>query len=290
MTLSRPAQGRTAWITGGGGFLGSYLQREAARWATGWTLVAWPRAELDLLEFAKVERLFHAAPPDLIIHCAALSRSGDCQADPARARRVNVDATGHLAGLAEGIPFVFFSSDLVFDGARGNYREDDPINPLSVYGETKAEAERVVLKNPRHTVVRTSLNAGISPTGGRTFTEEIKNAWRAGRCLRFFHDEFRCPLAAVVTARALWELIGAAQPGLYHLAGAERLSRLALGEQLARRWPDIRPLFEAASLKDYSGAPRPPDTSLNCARLQGLLSFPLPGFSAWLAAHPDEPI
>ena len=217
-----------------------------------------------------------------------MSKSPDCQAQPKLARRINIEATALLAELAADIPLVFFSTDLVFDGHKGNYVEDDPVGPLSVYAETKVAAESTVLANPRHTVIRTSLNGGASPTGDRGFNELIRLAWQAGQRLKFFTDEFRCPIPAVVIARATWELVNGQSPGLFHVAGAERLSRTQIGELLAARWPQLNPRFDSASLNEYHGAPRAPDTSLNCAKVQRLLSFPLPGLTEWLAANPSE--
>jgi dTDP-4-dehydrorhamnose reductase len=283
--MSRPV----AWVTGAGGLIGSHLVRAAPAAAPEWEVVGLTRDHLDLADAAAVEALFHRQPPQLVIHCAALSRATACQADPALARRLNVDVTARLAALAADIPFVFFSTDLVFDGRKGHYRETDPPNPLTVYAGTKLDAEQVVLANPRHTVLRTSLNGGVSLTGDRGFNEELRRTWQAGRAARLFRDEFRCPIAASVTAQAVWALIARNQPGLYHLAGRERLSRLLIGEWLAARWPELHPRLEAASLRDYAGPPRAPDTSLDCAKLQALLPFPLPGFSQWLAEHPEEP-
>jgi dTDP-4-dehydrorhamnose reductase len=177
---------------------------------------------------------------------------------------------------------------LVFDGRTGNYDEAAPVNPLSVYAETKAAAELIIRANPKHTVIRTSLNGGASPTGDRGFNEQMRRAWQAGQTLRLFTDEFRCPIAAEVTARAVWELAARNEPGLYHVAGSERLSRWQIGRLLAARWPELNPGIEPASLKEYAGAPRAPDTSLNCAKAQKLLSFRLPGLTEWLSAHPDE--
>ncbi|MFN0066171.1 MAG: sugar nucleotide-binding protein [Limisphaerales bacterium] len=74
--------------------------------------------------------------------------------------------------------------------------------------------------------------------------------------------------------------------GVYHLAGAERLSRWQLGELVAARHPEARPQLAPASLRDYVGPARPPDCALDCARVQARLAFPLPRFSAWLAARP----
>ena len=246
------------------------------------------RAQLDLLDFDAVRRAFQEQRPQLVIHCAAVSRSPAAQANPDLARRINVDATAHLAGLAKDIPFVFFSSDLVFDGITGNYGETATPNPLSIYAHTKVAAETIVLANPRHTVLRVSLNAGVSLTGDRAFNEQMRLAWQRGETLRFFTDEFRCPIPASVTARVVWELVNQKQTGIFHVAGSERLSRYEMGRLLAARWPYLHPRFVAASAKSYSDVPRPLDTSLNSAKVQALLSFPLPAFSEWLRDHSEE--
>lgn len=231
---------------------------------------------------------FRRDNPQLVIHCAALSKSPDCEANPALARKLNVGTTVLLAELAAAVPLVFLSTDLVFDGRVGNYDEAAPVNPLSVYAETKIAAEQILLTNPNHTVIRTSLNGGTSPTGNRGFNEQMRRAWEAGQSMRLFTDEFRSPTPAEVTARAIWELASQGKPGLYHVAGSERLSRWQIGQLLAARWPDLKPQIEPGSLKQYQGAPRAPDTSLNCAKAQEMLSFRLPGLTEWLSAHPDE--
>lgn len=280
-----PARTQTAWITGAGGLIGNCLVQTAPhRGVVGLT-----RAHLDLADFAAVRAAFREQRPRLVIHCAALSRSPDCERDPPLARKLNVDVTACLAELSAEIPFILFSSDLIFNGRKGNYTENDRPNPLSVYAETKLAAEQIVLANPRHTVVRLSLNGGISPKGDRGFNETMRRAWQDGQSLRLFTDEFRSPLPATVTARAVWELVAQNRPGLYHLAGRERLSRWDIGQLLAARWPELNPRIEPSSRRDYTGPPRPLDTSLNCAKIQTLLSFPLPGLREWLMANPNEP-
>ncbi len=276
---------RVIWITGAGGLIGSWLLRTVPGFRSPTETVGTTRAQLDLLRFERVRQEVRRLKPSAIIHCAALSRSPECQANPTLARRLNTELTGLLAELAADVQLVFFSTDLVFDGRKGSYEETDAVNPLSVYAETKAAAEQLVLRNPKHMVVRTSLNAGPSPTGDRGFDEQIRRAWQNGQTLRLFTDEFRCPIAAEVTARSVWELIARGETGLYHLAGKERLSRWDIGQLLAAHSPGLRPKIEPASLTEYEGARRSPDTSLDCAKAQRLLSFPLPRFSDWLSLH-----
>jgi dTDP-4-dehydrorhamnose reductase len=280
--------GGRVWVTGAGGLIGQYIIRAAEEKAPLCEVIALARPDLELTDFARVERRFLADRPRLVIHCAAMSKSPDCQSNPGRAKLVNVEATARLAALAGEIGFIFFSTDLVFDGKKGNYIETDAVNPLSVYGETKAAAEEIVLKNLRHVIVRTSLNSGASPKGNVAYNEQLRDGWKRGRTLQFFFDEYRCPIAACVTARAIWELAASGRGGTYHLAGSERLSRAQIGELAAARHPELETRMEICSLREYPGAPRAADTSLNCAKIQPLLSFPLPGLTQWLREHPED--
>ncbi|MCX7722557.1 MAG: SDR family oxidoreductase [Verrucomicrobiae bacterium] len=278
-----------ALVTGAGGLIGSYVVREAAQCAPGWTVRGLRRADMDLTNYAALCALFADFKPDAVIHCAALTNTPLCEAEPDRARLLNVDVTARICELAAAIPLVFISTDLVFDGTRGNYSETDKVNPLGVYAQTKAEAERIVLTNSRHIVIRTSLNAGVSPTGDRSVTEKMRMAWRAGQTLRLFTDEYRCPIHASLTARAIWELLRQGQAGLFHIAGAQKLSRWELGQLVAARCPELNPRLEPASIKQWAGPPRAADTSLDCSKAQAALSFPLLGLEHWLKSHPSEP-
>lgn len=272
------------WITGAGGLLGGYLAKAAPQFAPGWQVVALKREELDLTDPAAVRARFQSDRPDAIIHCAAIAHSPVCQREPELARRVNIEATRHLAELAADIPLFFYSSDLVFDGKRGGYVETDAPNPVSVYAETKVAAEQVVLANPRHTVLRLSLNFGKSPTANRAFNEMLRNDLAAGKNFSLFTDEFRCPTAAQVTARATWELLQQRAAGLFHLCGADRLSRWEIANLLLPHWPALPGRIQPDTVKNYQGPPRPPDSSMNCAKVQRLLSFRLPGMAEALAA------
>jgi dTDP-4-dehydrorhamnose reductase len=278
-----------AWITGSAGLIGHHLVTQAATCAPACKAIPLHRQVLDLTDGDAVARRFRVEKPALLIHCAAISQSGQCERDPAQAQRVNVDVTAHLAELFAAGRVVFFSTDLVFSGQQGNYSEADAIGPLGVYARTKVEAEGIVRAHPNHVIIRTSLNGGISPRGNRGFNEMLQLAWKAGKTTPLFEDEFRCPLPAAVTARATWELAQSKVAGTYHVAGAERLSRLQIGELIAARHPELNPSIQAGSLRQYQGAPRAPDCSLDISKVAQQLSFPLPGLSEWLASNPDEP-
>lgn len=281
---------KLAWITGANGLIGNYLVKTAPKFGPQWQVRSLTRAQADLLDFQSIEREFKKDRPQAIIHCAAVSSVVVAQKDPSQAHKINVEATQFLAELAAEIPFVFFSTDIIFDGRKGNYVETDASNPLHVYGETKAAAEQIVLKNSRHLVVRTSLNAGVSLAGNRGFNEQLHLTLQTGQGMKLFTDEVRCPIFAGETARAVWELIEKNCAGIFHVAGAQKLSRFEIGQLLLRRWPEIKTKIESGRAKDFAGPPRALDTTLDISKIQKVLSAPLPGFSQWLETHPGEPV
>jgi len=271
-----------AVVTGAAGLIGQYVMTSAARWAPGWEVHGLTRADLDLADQVAVERTWQRIDPQAVIHCAALSRTKDCEHQPELAHRINVEATAQLARLSKDIPFIFLSSGEVFDGRQSWYREDDAPSPINFYGKTKLEAERLVLENPRHTVLRIVLTAGASLHGDRSFVEDMCRMAQSGKSMTLYADEFRCPLPAGVIARAVWEVAGQAVSGLYHLGGQERLSRWDIGQALLPWYPELQGRLVEGSARSHAGAPRPADLSLNCEKIETVLSFPIPGFRSWL--------
>lgn len=278
---------RLVLITGAAGLIGQYMIRTAARWASEWEVRGLTRQDADLTDVPRVADMYRTLKPQAVIHCAALSRTKDCEQHPDQARLVNVTATVHLATLAKDVPFFFLSSGEVFDGKRGWYEEGDEARPINVYGKTKLEAEHIVLQNPRHTVVRIVLTAGTSQGGDRSFVEEMCRVAKAGGQVTLFEDEYRCPLPAGVIARALWELLNLERPGLYQLGGRDRLSRWEIGKALVRWYPELKGRLEAGTARSYTGSPRPVDLSLRCEKIQRLLSFEIPGFRSWLTSRTE---
>jgi dTDP-4-dehydrorhamnose reductase len=275
------------WVTGSGGLIGSYVVGEAS---VGLPIEVVPlnRQNLDLLDFHAVRERFELDRPDGIIHCAAIANTGICERDAALAQQMNCEVSALLSSLVEKGSFVFVSTDIVFDGSRGNYLEDDSCSPINVYGRSKRDAELRVLENPLHCVIRLSLNGGTSPTGDRGFNEVIRGAFSRGETVTLFSDEYRQPIPAQVTAKILWQALLERWSGIFHLGGAERMSRFEIGQLLAERWGGLNPRVVASSLRDFAGGKRAPDTSMNCEKIQQRLNFPIPGLRKWLRDHPDE--
>jgi dTDP-4-dehydrorhamnose reductase len=243
------------------------LTRQGAPF-TAWSGKGGPNA-VELADPDRVSHAFRAAAPDVVLHAAALARVGDCFRDPARAQRINTGGTALLAELcaAAKARIVFVSTDMVFDGEHAPYREDDAAAPLSVYGRSKAAAERFALAHPGNAAVRLSLLFGPSRTGRPSFFDEQAAALRQGRSIALFEDEWRTPIDLETAAHALTELALSDAAGMFHIGGPERLSRLEMGRALAEALgvsPDlVRPNRRADA---PAGEPRPRDVSLDSSR------------------------
>lgn len=275
-------------VTGASGSLGAYLLHELAKrgeQVTAWSGttvgacagIALRPVPLDNADAVAVA--YREARPDIIVHAAALAKVAACYREPARAHAVNVLGTERLTELAGGARLVFVSTDLVFDGEKGGYRETDQPAPLSVYGRSKADAERVVLAHPNAAVVRVSLLYGTSRNGRPGFFDEQVAALRAGRHVTLFEDEWRTPLDLATAARALAGVAASDFTGLLHVGGPEHLSRLQMGLRLAARLRVDPSVIRAVSRIQAAAEPRPRDTSLDSSQWRALFrGQPWPGW------------
>jgi dTDP-4-dehydrorhamnose reductase len=211
---------------------------------------------------------FEQAQPELVVHAAALTDVQACRRDPARARRINTEATAQLADLAAGTGarLLYVSTDLVFDGEKGNYNESDTPAPQSVYGRTKRDGELQVLKHPKSTVARVNWLFGPALTAHTGLFDDMLSSLRKG-CppLRLYNDERKSPLGLAVAAKALFTLaVGSDFNGLIHLGGPEPLSRWDIGRRLATYLKIDSPPFQAVNLPVASNPEPPPrDTSFD---------------------------
>jgi dTDP-4-dehydrorhamnose reductase len=234
----------------------------------------------DLATPEAVQRLLDAAQPEAVIHCAALAFPDRCEENPALSELVNAALPGWLAQACvnAGVRLVHVSTDAVFDGARGNFSEDAPPNPLNTYARHKLAGERSVAEiDPGALIVR-SVFYGWSLNGRRSLAEWFYNNLAAGTAIHGFTDAYFCPLIAGDLGRLMLLALERGLSGTYHIASAEAISKYDFGVAIARLFGFDERLIGPASVAD-SGlrANRSADLSLNTDKFAAALGAALPG-------------
>ena len=268
--MSRPP---TLLVTGGMGLIGSHTLRQARGWNVHATWFQRPPADLapdtawhwlDITDADAVARLVGAVRPTAILHTAYQFGTPDMA-------RVIIDGTRHvaLAAAALGARLVYLSTDVVFDGRRGNYAETDAPNPLHAYGHAKVQSEADVQAIiPDAVIARTSLAYDLVPPDVRS--QWVIDGGRGLADVTLFTDERRCPIYAPDLAAALLELTTHDCHGLLHVAGPEPLSRYDFGVLLCHAIDAPTDGLKAASAAS-SDLVRPLDCTLDTSLARRLL-------------------
>lgn len=279
-TAAVPAK-RRLLVTGASGFLGWHLCRAAqATWQVEGTYhrhtPPLPGVALHSIDFTDPDALktwLNALAPDAVIHTAALSQPNRCEQAPDLSHRLNVEATRVLAQYCgeRPIPFVFTSTDQVFDGQAAPYSEASPPSPISVYGRHRVEAEALIqAQHPTAAICRLPLLYGPPSPTAECFLQGFVRTLKAGQPLHLFTDEFRTPAYVEDAAAGLLLALENAQ-GLLHLSGPERLSRYDFGLQMAKAFGLDKGLILPSKQADVTmPAARPADVSSNSQRAYGL--------------------
>jgi len=172
-----------------------------------------------------------------VVNTAAIANIDFAEQNPALAQAVNVTGAGNIARCCAEADarYVFFSSDAVFDGINGGYREDSPKNPVNHYGKTKSDAEDVVHAIlPSAIILRISLVIGFSSTGGNSFLGGMEKALQSGKTLACPQREVRTPIDVLTLCESIMELMDSHFAGVIHLGATDSVDRLSLSRMAAQ--------------------------------------------------------
>lgn len=265
-------------VTGASGFLGWHLCQLAKQdWKVYGTYLAHQidipditLLRVELVNFLAVKTLFDQIQPTAVIHSAAQSKPNFCQEHPDISYGINVTASLNIARLCgdREIPWVFTSSDLVFDGLNPPYKETDPVSPISYYGEQKVLAEQGILAEyPQTAICRMPPMFGVASPAASSFMQPLLKTLQEGKKLNLFVDEIRTPVSAVTAAKGLLLALEKKVAGILHLGGKERISRYQFGCLMAEIWQFPPQQIETCYQKDVPmSAPRSPDVSLDSTK------------------------
>lgn len=264
-------------VTGGSGLLGSKIA-EVAR-DRGYEVVSGyvdhrPQIgeglKLDLADPDDVRRNILGSEADLVFHAAALTDVDKCEVERDLATKINVRGTELVRDAARdlGAFFVFASTDYVFDGNRGYYREDDPTNPINHYGQTKLMGERGC-----DCVARTCVIYGAKPASGKVnFALWLIEKLRDGKEVRIVTDQYITPTLNTNLAKMMLEAGERRLRGIWHMAGATRISRYDFALEIAREFGLDPSLVIPSKMSEMRWrARRPADSSLDTSKATRIL-------------------
>ena len=268
-------------LTGASGQVGRELQR--AEWPSGFKL--WPvdHGQVDIADEAAVHALFENVRPAIVVNAAAYTAVDKAEDDPATAFAVNAAGVAHLVRAAEqcGARLLHLSTDYVFDGNKpGWYVESDPVNPLGVYGRSKADGERAALLYPRAIVLRTAWVYGAL---GQNFVRTMLRLARERQVIGVVADQIGCPTSARDLATALVRIACAS------LDGVIEGQLLHIASPVEATWHELAAAVFRVSSQGFTGelraittaeyptrARRPANSRLDSGRLNARLGIRLP--------------
>lgn len=276
-------------VIGATGLVGAHVARSMAGFgpvaATGFSRSADGTVPLDIRDEAAVRRVVSAARPDVVVCAAAEPHVDLCEREPRQTRAINVDGVRHVAtaAAAAGATLVYFSSDYVFDGRLGDYREDAVMGPINEYGRQKVEAETIARQVPKWIVLRISGVFGVDDRR-KNFVYQVVDRLRAGAPVLAADDQTLCPTWAPALADALAVLLRGGFTGICNVVGPEPTVRVDFARRIGLAFGlDTAPVRPVHSSELTGAAPRPARSSLSDGLLRSLVGHGLPALDVALA-------
>jgi dTDP-4-dehydrorhamnose reductase len=288
-------------VTGSNGQLGRQLCHQAS--GEGWSVMPAQRPEFDITDVNLVQKAVQRSNASIVVNAAAYTAVDKAEDDPETAFRVNRDGPAFLAGCCRDldVPLIHISTDYVFDGTKSDfYVETDPVNPVNIYGKSKAAGETEIRRlHEHHIILRTSWLYGIE---GGNFVKTMLRLGMEKEDVRVVSDQFGCPTSAAELSSCILAIAGhilAAEPtpwGTYHCCGKGRTSWYGFAREIfqcAEKHLDLRiqRLIPVTTQEFPTRARRPANSVLDCSAVGNHFGFipspwrdPLPGFIALLAS------
>lgn len=278
-------------VTGANGLLGQHLVKILLE--TGHHVVATGKGPCRLLYKEKhafiyypinitddeaVGTMMEKERPAVVVHAAAMTQVDECQLNQQLCEDINVKATAQLLLQAESISshFIYISTDFVFDGEKGDYSEEDHLNPVNWYGFTKVQAESIVETSEiPWAIVRTCLVYGNTIFGTRSnIVSWVKQNLENGKAIKVVSDQWRTPTYVEDLARGILLIIQKKATGIFHISGKDKATPFDIAIATANLFKLDTSLIEKVNASTFSQpAKRPPKTGFNISKASGQLGY-----------------
>jgi len=270
-------------ITGASGLLGSKLCESAIRKKhevyaayNQHTPLHGTPIQFDISDKSAVEKIFDKTKPEAVVHAAALTNVDKCETEKELAWKINVEGTENIAKSCRRHHafIIYISTDYVFDGEKGTYKETDKPAPINNYGLTKLKGEESIKKlTHEYCIARASVIYGSIPATGKiNFALWLHDKLKRKEKAKIVTDQWNSPTLNTNLANMALEVLERKLTGIFHLAGATRLSRYEFAKSLAEIFGLDTNLITPVSSKEILwAAKRPMDSSLNVEKAQQTL-------------------
>jgi dTDP-4-dehydrorhamnose reductase len=231
--------------------------------------------KLDITDKMHVDETFKSIKPDMVVHAATLTDVDKCETNKELAWKINVEGTKNIVQAAKsaGSFIIYISTDYVFNGEKGNYKETDKPDPINYYGLTKLKAEEIVQTQKEYFIARPSVIYGSAPAAGKVnFALWLIDTLRKGEHAKIVTDQWNTPTLNTNLAEMTIEVVERRLTGLYHLCGATRVSRFEFAEKIAASFGLDKSLIDKVTSSKFAWpAKRPVDSSLDTSKAQTIL-------------------
>ncbi len=272
---------KKVFITGGTGMVGRDVSIFLSRKYKVYAGTLNPNEKIDNCEivFADITdkegftNLITGINPDYVVHLAALTDVNLCEEGKELTRKINVEGTKNVvfASKKVGAKLIYASTNYIFDGKEGMYKEEDIPNPVNFYALTKLEGEKEVLGYP-HSIVTRTCPFGLGTEHKPSFTSKIIKSLSEQKRMDIFSDQFFSPISTYNYAEILTLLFDRDFTGLLNIAGPERLSRYEFAKKVSSVFSLNPSLLNPIKISDLDEtAERPKDTSLDISKAKSLL-------------------
>jgi dTDP-4-dehydrorhamnose reductase len=234
---------------------------------------------IDILNLELVKNFLYEQKPDIILNCSGLTSVEQCEANQELANFLHVLFPTELAKFTaqESIGNIHISTDHLWDGLKQFYSEEDPVNPINIYGETKARGEKEVVKtNPLSLILRTNF-FGSGSEWRQSFSDWVISKLNKKQEFFGFEDIYYTPISVGYLLKFMNELFEIRYSGIIHVAGSERISKYEFILKMANQLNLNHSHCNKVKYSDVQQSViRPMDMSLNTNRLSNVLNTNIP--------------
>ena len=229
---------------------------------------------LDIRNQVALKELINTTAPDILVNLAAMTNVDACELNPKLAGEINVAGLEHICDSFKG-KIIHLSTDYVFDGTSGPYKEDDPLNPISIYGKTKLASEHILLeKDIKNLIIRGNVLYDYSPHTSASFLNWVVSSLKGNQEIKVVEDQFNNPTWTRSMSDIIELSIENDLEGIIHWGDSVHISRFEFAKLIAKKFSLNESLIKPVLTSELNQpARRPLQSGLSTEKLVNMLDI-----------------